>query len=118
MSSAQKSFAQINARGKYFIVIDTALAYYPTSFDSVQLDSAVRNTDDGNVSGLLKDLGREIVTYDVLGANAIKMAVYRQVQEVSGAGSEGVSSSFASDTAVYVKVWDAAGEGVGVARTG
>ncbi len=115
MSSAQKSFAQINVRGKYLITLESTTAYYPTSSDSVQLESIVGDSDSGSVSGLLKDLGREIVTYDVLGAGAIKQAVYRQVQKVAGADFEGVPSP---DSALYVKVWDSAGSGVTVARLG
>ncbi len=114
MSSAQKSFAQINVRGKYFIQVDLAVYYTAASSDSVQLEAGVLATQTA-VDGILKDLGREIVTYSTLGAGAIKLAVYRQVQKVSGSGSEGVP---ASDSALYVKVWDAAGAGVGVARLG
>lgn len=114
MSSVQKSFAQINVRGKYLIAVDSAVYYTAASADSVQLEAGVVATQTA-VAGILKDLGREIVTYTTLGQGATKLAVYRQVQLVSGVASEGVP---ASDSALYVKVWDAAGAGVGVARLG
>ncbi len=114
MSSAQKSFAQISIRGKFLKALSTASEFTFASSDSVQ--SVAEPSPATGASGqLYKDLGREIVRYDTLAAGAIKLAVYRQVQKVAGVASEGVP---ASDAAIYVKIWDAAGAGVGVVRTG
>ncbi len=121
MSSAQKSFAQINVRGKFLRAITTANEFSFTSSDSVQAVTEP-NPATGASGQLYKDLGREIVNYSSLGAGAYKLAVYRQVQRVAGSISEGVPAGDVAPTtqadAVYVKVWDAAGSGVGVVRTG
>lgn len=120
MSSAQKSFAQINVRGKYLRAFTSAGEYTFTSADSVQA-VAEPSPATGATNQLYKDLGREIVRYSSLGVGAEKLAVYRQVQRVSGSASEGVPASdvpASTATPIYVKVWDAAGLGVGVARTG
>lgn len=120
MSSSQKSFAQINVRGKFLKALSTATEFSFASPDSVQ-DVAEPQGTTGTSGQLYKDLGREIVRYDTLAAGAMKLAVYRQVQKVAGSGSEGVPASdipITSATAIYVKVWDAAGTGVSVVRTG
>lgn len=124
MSSAQKSFAQINVRGKFLKAITTAVEFNIASSDSIQSQgsadiSIIRTGASGQ---LYKDLGREVVVFDTLAAGAMKLAVYRQVQLVAGVSSEGVPVGDVAPTtqadAVYVKVWDARGIEVGVVRTG
>ncbi len=116
-----KSFAQINVRGKFLRALSTPVEFTFTSSDSVQAVQEPSGSN-GTPNQLYKDLGREIVRYDTLAAGAIKLAVYRQVQKVAGVASEGVPAGDIAPTtqadAVYVKVWDAAGSGVGVVRTG
>lgn len=122
MSSAQKSFAQINVRGKFLKALSTPLEYSFASADSVQAVDEPTGVVNQTSGQLYKDLGREIVRYSTLGAGAIKLAVYRQVQRVAGVGSEGVPVGDVAPTtqadAIYVKVWDAAGTDVSVVRTG
>ena len=66
------------------------------------------------MGALLKDLGRQIVVYSDSLPGSLHTAVYRQVLLVDGATSEGVGSQ----APFYVKVFSAAGTGVGVVRTG
>ncbi len=125
MSSAISSFAQIAGRTKFFLVLgipdgsgnlQDISGYIVDGLRTVTtLDPATNNdgtVDDVNIGSLLKDLGRQIVVYSLPGSP--HTAVYRQVLLVDGATTEGIGSQ----APFYVKVFSAAGTGVGVVRTG
>ena len=120
MSSATSAYAQIAGRNKFFLVTGSDISgYIVNGLQSVTtLDPAASSANrDGLVSSvlagsLLKDLGRQIVVYSLPGSP--HTAVYRQVLLVDGASSEGVGAT----PPFYVKVFDAAGAGVHVVRTG
>jgi hypothetical protein len=136
MSSTLRSYAQIPARAKYFLwnvgdqetdqdVPVTSIFTLPvgayadlTSMATAAAVNAVAETDPSLPQGLLKDMGRQITIYDP--DTKLHLAVYREVQLVDGVASEGVSGSAANgwNSTYFVKVWDAAGAGVNVARTG
>lgn len=65
---------------------------------------------------LFKDMGRQITVYDPVDYK--HLALYRQVQLVSGAETEGVCSDASYCANIFVKVWSADGLGVVIARTG
>ena len=79
---------------------------------SAAADVAVYDISAGD---LFKDLGRQTTVY---GADHSHLAVFRQVQKVEGAGTEGVCAAADRCATIYVKVWSANGNGVVVARTG
>jgi hypothetical protein len=127
MSSATSSYAQIAGRTKFFLVLgipdssgnlQDISGYIVNGLQSVTtLDPAIAANNDGTVDdvsigSLLKDLGRQIVVYSLPGSP--HTAVYRQVLLVDGATTEGIGSQ----APFYVKVFSAAGTGVGVVRTG
>lgn len=128
MSSNLKSLAQIGSRIKYLLAVFSTQVRGQTisgnscvSFPSADVTpgSVVRDSDDIDFTGvnvsagtLYKDLGREIYVYD---DNSSRVAVFRQVQLVSGPATEGVPIP---DDILYVKTWSADGAGVVVARTG
>lgn len=135
MASALRSYAQIPARVKYFLwglgdevtdepVPTTSIFILPvgayaelTSMATAAEVGNVANTDITPEQSLLKDMGRQITIYDP--ANNLHLAIYREVQVVNGAGSEGVGGSNPEwQSNYFVKVWDAAGAGVNVVRTG
>ena len=64
---------------------------------------------------LFRDMGRSITVVD---ANGNHLALYRNVQLVSGADTEGVPSDAAYSANIYVRVWAADGLHIGVARLG
>ncbi len=135
MSSTLRKIAQIPARIKYLVAIDnadsttnvvTSVSCYGIQFADpadipseslVAYPSGGAFTDSTEVNlaqgDLFKDLGRQLVIYD--SATDAHLAVFRQVQLVNGAGSEGVGATL---PATFIKVWSASGGGVGVARTG
>jgi hypothetical protein len=135
MSSVTSSYAQISKRTKFFLVVGTDISgYVVDGLNSVIVGDLPGNTTitvDGALPGsvtvntLLKDLGREIVCVEsaATGDSSVTQ-IYRQVQRVGGAATEGVGGSYPAtgsgsyyDT-FYVKVFDAAGTGVRVVRTG
>jgi hypothetical protein len=62
-------------------------------------------------------MGRQITIYD--DTTSAHVAIYREVQVVNGADTEGVGgSSPAWGSNYFVKVWSANGLGVAVVRTG
>jgi hypothetical protein len=67
------------------------------------------------VGTLFKDLGRQLL---IKGASDNHVALFRQVQLVNGADTEGVSGVSPSWNCLFVKVWAADGTNVCVARTG
>jgi len=118
MSSTTSAYAQIAGRVKFFLVTTDISGYIVDGLDTVTTvnpsitnDGTVRNVPIGS---LLKDLGRQIVVYSDATPGSLHTAVYRQVLLVDGQTSEGVSSQ----APFYVKVFSAAGTGVGVVRTG
>ena len=141
MSSATSSYAQIEKRTKFLLttastrgfVVDGLYSVIASdelggtaTFDLSGATSLIESEIDPLASGvLLKDLGRQITI--VSAANNLVRSVYRQVQQVNGADSEGVGG--AADPAptvstdaiygcFYVKVFDSAGSGITVVRTG
>jgi hypothetical protein len=71
---------------------------------------------DISAGDMFKDLGRQTTVYD--DADHKHLAVYRQVQKVEGADTEGVCAAADRCATIYVKVWSADGNGVVVVRTG
>ena len=140
MSSATSSFAQRDKNTKFLIVVASDISgYVVDGLNSVIADDEL--VTSGNVSvpdlsgstlgpvgtsisvgTLLKDLGRQITIVDSV--NNLVTSVYRQVQIVNGATTEGVGGNpdLGTTAAVYncfyVKVFDSAGAGVRVVRTG
>lgn len=129
-----RKFSQIPVRTKYFLTVgsftpdppavganydDAALAFvvYPGPIveNGALLEVPYASFTAGS---LLKDLGRQVVIVDADGKH---LAVYRQVQRVNGADTEGVGPAISPDGpygTFYVKVWSADGSGVLVVRTG
>lgn len=70
---------------------------------------------DYGVGTLFKDLGRQLLIKD---ADDNHVALFRQVQLVNGALTEGVGGVSPSWNCLFVKVWSADGANVCVARTG
>jgi hypothetical protein len=136
MSSTLRKFSQIPVRDKYLLAIadydpvgtpvpsaTSAFTLAPgahINVTSIAMDLDVQDVGSyapASVSAteLYKDLGRQIVIFD---ANHNHVAVFRQVQLVSGVGTEGVCPLSDRCANIYVKVWSADGTGVVVARTG
>jgi hypothetical protein len=100
--------------GAFLSVGSVALAANVTGADGF----AERVAAGGNaiVAGeLFRDMGRSITVVD---ANDSHIALYRNVQLVSGSTTEGVPSDAAYSANIYVRVWAADGSGVAVARLG
>lgn len=139
MASTMRTIAQIPARVKYLLTVITpedqstvtnvtdASCYAFTcnagAFGESLLDSNTANAllSDANpmgdtltLGGLYKDLGRQIVVIDPI--TNLRVAIFREVQEVNGAETSGVPANY--PTAQFIKVWSASGAGVYVARTG
>jgi hypothetical protein len=145
MSSVTRKFSQIPVRVKYLLGLPGASA----STSSVPSDNSAFTLSPGahldlgsiatnaDISGtgvalgfasytdlsgaLFKDMGRQLVIYDP--ATAEHIAVFRQVQRVQGATTEGVGVSAPTTPEtylanIYVKVWSADGTDVVVVRTG
>lgn len=68
-----------------------------------------------SIGTLFKDLGRQLLVVDAAGTH---LALFRQVQLVNGADTEGVGGVPPSWNCLFVKVWSAAGTNVCVVRTG
>ena len=126
MTSYQSSFAQIDSRSKFLSAVAATTEYYLSTSSAVtsvmtQADFTANTTSNqslGGVGELYRDLGREVVIVSAYGAGARKLAVYRQVAVMNGVTNEGVAGPGDLTAYPYVKVWDAAGSGVTVARTG
>jgi len=111
-------WSHVPARERYFTVLDgsssmwyidtsptnpiTALTPTMSSFDFVANTTV---PTDAGVGVFLKDLGRSISVYDASN-NETQLAVFRQVQELSGAGvgTEGVGSTGPHP---FICVWSA-----------
>lgn len=111
MTSTYRELSQIGARIKYFLTIGgSATAYTITDAEAIITNSLQIVDDESSVSGLLKDMGKSVT---LVSAGGLHTALYRLVQPVDGAATEGVDAA-----TVYVKVWSADNFGVNVARTG
>jgi hypothetical protein len=126
MSSATSAYAQIARPVKFFLVTTGAdiSGWVVDDLRTVTtLDPAASAANrDGVVTGvsasdLLKDLGRQIVVYSATIPGSPVTAIYRQVllMDPSAATTEGYVLPPAP---FYVKVFDSAGAGVRVVRTG
>lgn len=133
MTSVLKKWAQIDPRIKYFNVLaDISGFVLNSAFVSDNSDIVYTDVETSAFAystairipafGLLKDLGRTIYVVDSTTTTGgyPRTAVYRQIQRVSGLGSEGVSGVPSNGYKSYwIKVWTADGVGVArVARTG
>jgi hypothetical protein len=138
MSSTLRTVAQIPARIKYLVALQTTgdasdnilsdKCYAFTCPEGTFTESLITNTAAAAISlsditeydlttgQLFKDLGRQVVIYDA--ATDAHLVIYRQVQLVNddATGCEGVPADY--PVAHYVRVWAASGAGVRVARTG
>jgi hypothetical protein len=128
------AFAQIDSRSKFLLAVAGTPLYIPgvTAIDSVMtLGGFTAAAPSGGATGatgtLYRDLGREVVAYDnasALGAGSKKLAVFRQVAIMSGAGSEGITGTTAALSGgaayPYVQTFSAAASTgvVSVVRTG
>ncbi len=97
-------FSQIAARVGFFRIEASTTAYTVSNPQAIM--TSVGSTTTTLASGILRDAGKSITVVDSQGSH---VAVYRSVQTITGAAVE---------TTYYVKVWDAAGTGVTVARLG
>jgi hypothetical protein len=144
MSSVIRKFSQIPVRTKYLLVVGdavttgtvsevSAFTVAPGSFNPLlgtyRLTSTATEAEvegapeyeavDLSGGALYKDLGRQITIYDdAAGSYGRHLAVFRQVQKVEGAETEGVCDSANYCANIFVKVWSADGTGVVVVRTG
>jgi hypothetical protein len=142
MSSVLRTFSQIPVRAKYLLVAAStggnavitgdasqvsAFTLAAGAFLTVTSVATVADVSDGagyaivtDISGsngiLYKDLGRQITIYDP--ADHAHLAVFRQVQAIDGAETEGVCNAADYCAQTFVKVWGADGLGVVVVRTG
>jgi hypothetical protein len=139
MSSTLRTVAQIPARNKYLVGVGSATSgalsaattagvvaddCYAFTCNESALSSSLLPSGTTAISGavkadyaagdLFKDLGRQLVIYD--SATDAHIAVFREVQPVDNAGTEGVGAT--GGTPLFIKVWAASGLGVLVARTG
>jgi hypothetical protein len=134
MTSNIRSLSQIPVRTKYLLVTTDRAA----SQQAIVASSVFSLTEGANPGSLIatttaltgyaevsatagqlyKDLGRQITVVDTLGEGADVRAVYRQVQLVSGATTEGVTGPTPYSANRYVKVFSSDGLNVIVARTG
>ncbi len=141
MSSVLRTFSQIPVRAKYLLVAASTGGNAVISGDASQVSAftlaagalltvtsvaTVADVSGGagyaivDLSGsngiLYKDLGRQITIYDP--ADHAHLAVFRQVQAIDGAETEGVCAAADYCAQTFVKVWGADGLGVVVVRTG
>jgi hypothetical protein len=133
MSSTLRSVAQIPARIKYLVAVANsdndstnladdecfafqcdAAAFAESSTVVSTFTPAGISNYDYNAGQLFKDLGRQVVVYDA--STKLHVAIYREVQPVEGADTEGVGEDGAIP--IFIRVWAADGAGVRVARTG
>jgi hypothetical protein len=148
MSSVTKSFSQIPVQTKFLTCFkdisgaetagagagaDGYAAFTLDSGEFLNITSIATQTDVEAAAGfavrggganvnqltageLFKDMGRQIT---VLAADdATHLALYRQVQLVSGATTEGVANDADYSANIYIRVWAADGQNVRVARLG
>ncbi len=127
MSSVTRSLSQISVRSKFLIAIAEDVsgatasgcsaisldAYWPVEIGTVAsaADVDVAGTKVDYVTGaLFRDLGRQIMIVDAMGAH---VALYREALPQGNVATEGVSAA-----PVWLRVWAANGDAVRVARLG
>ena len=118
MSSVARSVSEIPQRiGSLLIesTIVTTNVRLPTGAVSAVMTSAAFAAATSNGVALAggvvaRDMGKEVHIVDGTG---MASAIYRLVQPVFGASTEGVGPA-----SVYLKTWDASSSGVQVSRTG
>lgn len=133
-----RTYSQIPVRAKYLLAVtdasggDTddiigsnvkAFATNPGEYAFIGAISTIEDISaaagvavyDISAGDMFKDLGRQTTVY---GDDHAHLAVFRQVQKVEGANTEGVCASTNYCANIFVKVWSADGNGVVVARTG
>jgi len=124
MSSAQRSFAQIGARIKFFIAVQGTDYFYPSEdatrtavMTEAEFLAATHGGPPGRASSLYRDLGESVTTY-IPGSGSLHLNIYRLVQRVNGATTEGVSGD--EYDIFYIRTWsaDPATYPVTVARVG
>jgi hypothetical protein len=128
MTSMLRKFSQISPREKYFTVladnqytwsIASGSTLHPLMTET-EWQTATNGTANADLDAgfLLKDLGRTVVVYNA--TTHLHTAVFRQVQRVNSATTEGVGNI---SEIYYIQVWAANGTGFDgnrtlVARTG
>ena len=138
MSSARRAPSQIGVRVKYLIGINGSVnedasgvaingvpaiilpeGTYPGAVATAAEVEGIADYDNyipPSAGDLYKDMGRSITVVD---ADGNHLALYRNVQIVSGPGSEGVPDNSPSyDANIYLRIWAADGLNVLVARLG
>ena len=126
MSSAIRQHAQMNPMIRYFIPMEDISGVAILSGNSTK--SLMTESDflaateyetytDVSQGQLLKDLGRVVTIYDA--ATGAHLAIWRLVQKVQSATTEGVDGDLTTGYyTFYIKVWDATGTVNLAARTG
>ena len=138
MTSVLRSPSQIGVRVKYLIAFkdlsgggeagvgaDGVAAFTLTSGTFLDVTSVALAADVTGAAGyaeyavtagtIFRDMGRSITVRDTDGSH---IALYRNVQLVSGSTTEGVPSNAAYGANIYVRVWADDGSNVVVARLG
>ena len=134
--SVARSFSQIPVRTKFFI---TTAAYGGGVGQQIDYEDSTLSFPNGYPGSIvltgttgpqsfvypaveqgkiLKDMGRSMTIVDSTGAH---LAVFREVQRVNAADTEGVGPADTDDAAYgtfFIKTWSADGNGVIVARLG
>jgi hypothetical protein len=129
MSSALRSFSQIPVRSKFLVAIAadvsgatasecsaiTLNAAWPYDIGTIvaaaDVDAAGTQVDYA-AGDLFRDLGRQIMIVDDMGAH---VALYREAMPQANAEAEGIATIGGS---VWLRVWAANGVGAHVARLG
>lgn len=128
MTSMLRKFSQISPREKYFTVLANDQATWTVTNGTLHplmtindfTSATTPSTANLDAGYLLKDLGRTVVVYDPSNRN-LHRAVFRQVQRVNSATTEGVGNI---NEIYYILVWAASGAAFDgqtvtqVARTG
>lgn len=114
MTSRVRAPSQIDIRVAYLLGVASGDTYTIANPEAIYRPSAtnVIATVAATIAAgnLFRDMGKTVTVVNAVG---LATARYRLVQRVHNAAAEGVSSA-----PFYVKVWDAAGAGVVVARAG
>jgi hypothetical protein len=129
MSSALRSFSQISVRSKFLVAIAEDVSGASASeCSAISLDASwpfeigtIAAAADVDAAGtkvdyaagdLFRDLGRQIMIVDEVGAH---VALYREAMPQASDANEGINYSTPS---VWLRVWAANGVGAHVARLG
>jgi hypothetical protein len=127
MSSVFSSPAQVDRRTGYFYVVANLDGNNCVSVDSgytltatmtsAEFDTATTANTDVDSGMILRDMGKQVTIVNA--TTGLHTQVWRRVQVVNGATSEGVLASVvATPVDIYVLTWAAAGTNVSVVRTG